>query len=128
MRVCQVSAVIACLVAINIVRAEDVQSGPKAGDKVAALKALVATGDNAGKELDISAERKDKPTVYIFIDADQFSRPIARCLKVLDGAVNNIPDGGGPVAVRFRHVKGGADCGDQLDSVGGKRGIQDGAS
>jgi hypothetical protein len=99
MRVCQLSAVFACLVAVNAVRAEDVQSGPKAGDKVAALKVLAATGDNAGKELDIAAERKDKPTVYIFIDADQFSRPIARYLKVLDGAVNNIGNDAHIVAV-----------------------------
>ena len=83
----------------NRVRAEDVSSGPKAGDKVAALKLLVATGDNAGKEIDLAAERKDKPTVFIFIDADQFSRPIARYLKVLDGAVNTIGNDAHIVAV-----------------------------
>jgi hypothetical protein len=99
MRVCQLLAVVTCLVAVSAARAEDVQSGPKAGDKVAALKVLAATGDNAGKELDIAAERKDKPTVYIFIDADQFSRPIARYLKVLDGAVNNIGNDAHIVAV-----------------------------
>ena len=50
----------------------------------------MATGDDAGKEIDIADARKDKPTVLIFIDADQFSRPIARYLKTLDGAVNTI--------------------------------------
>jgi hypothetical protein len=90
MRCIQLATVACSLVLAGSVRAEDVQSGPKAGDKVAALKLLIATGDNAGKEVDVAAERKDKPTVFVFIDAEQFSRPIARYLKVLDGAVNTI--------------------------------------
>jgi hypothetical protein len=99
MRGYRISAVVMCLALVGTLRAEDVQSGPKAGDKVAALKVLAATGDNAGKELDIAAERKDKPTVFIFINADQFSRPIARYLKVLDGAVNNLGNDAHIVAV-----------------------------
>jgi hypothetical protein len=87
------------VVLIGSVHAEEVSSGPKAGDKVAALKLLVATGENAGKEIDLAAERKEKPTVFIFIDADQFSRPIARYLKVLDGAVNTIGNDAHIVAV-----------------------------
>lgn len=95
----RIPAVVVSLVVVGGLRAEDVQSGPKAGDKVAALKVLVATGEGAGKELDVAAERKDKPTVYVFIDAEQFSRPIARYLKVLDGAVNNLGNESHIVAV-----------------------------
>ena len=86
----QVCSVVVSLILVGSLHGEDVQSGPKAGDKVAALKVLAATGDNAGKEFDVADQRKDKATVFIFIDADQFSRPIARYLKVLDGAVNTI--------------------------------------
>lgn len=61
-----------------------VESGPAAGTRVEALKVVVATGDAAGKELDFSADRKDKPTVYAFFQADKWDRPMARFLKVLD--------------------------------------------
>jgi hypothetical protein len=61
-----------------------VDSGPAAGSKVEALKVLTITGDDAGKEVDYATTRKDKPTVYVFIQADKFDRPVARFLKGLD--------------------------------------------
>src|SRR5262249_12667457 len=61
-----------------------VDSGPAAGSKVETLKVLTVTVDDAGKEIDYASARKDKPTVYVFIQDDKFDRPVARFLKVLD--------------------------------------------
>jgi hypothetical protein len=67
--------------------AQDVVSGPAAGEKVPALKVFDATGENADKDVDYAAERKDKPTVYLFVRADKFDRPMNRFMKTLDAAV-----------------------------------------
>jgi hypothetical protein len=61
-----------------------VESGPSAGSKVAALKLFTATGDAAGKEIDYAAERSDKPTIYAFVRAATWDRPTARFLRTLD--------------------------------------------
>jgi hypothetical protein len=55
--------------------------------KVSPLKVFAATGPNKGKELDYTRERKDKPTVYAFVQADRWDRPMARFLRGLDEAV-----------------------------------------
>ncbi len=68
-------------------RADDTASGPAVGDKVAALKVFDATGTHQGKEVDYAADRKDKPTVYLFVQGDRFSRPMARFMRELDKAV-----------------------------------------
>jgi hypothetical protein len=64
-----------------------VDSGPKVGEKVPALKVYAATGDHEGKDLDYAAARKGKPTVYVFIQSDKWSRPVARFLKALEKQV-----------------------------------------
>jgi hypothetical protein len=64
--------------------AAEAESGPAAGREVAALKVFVATGDDAGKEIDVAAARGAKPTVYIFVAADKWDRPLARFIKTLD--------------------------------------------
>ena len=61
-----------------------IDSGPSAGGKVEALKAVAATGDDAGKEVDYAAERKAKPTIFVFVQSDKWDRPVARFLKTLD--------------------------------------------
>lgn len=61
-----------------------VASGPSAGEKTPPLKVMAVTGEQENKELDYVAERKDKPTIYVFVQADQFNRPIARFIKELD--------------------------------------------
>jgi hypothetical protein len=66
---------------------QDVASGPAQGKKVPALPVFDATGPNKDQELDYTAERKDKPTVYVFVQADKWDRPIARFLRKLDEAV-----------------------------------------
>lgn len=62
----------------------DVASGPKDGDKVAPLKVYAVVGDPMDKEADYAGLRKDKPTVYVFVSAKDFSRPMFRFLKKLD--------------------------------------------
>jgi hypothetical protein len=62
----------------------DVQSGPDLDEKLPPLKAFVVTGDEAEKTLDVAAERKDKPTIYILIQAEHWARPLGRYLKTLD--------------------------------------------
>ncbi|HEX3313959.1 MAG TPA: hypothetical protein VHR72_03655 [Gemmataceae bacterium] len=71
------------LVVAGTLRAQ-IESGPGVGGKMEALKAFVATGDDAGKEIDFAAERKAKPTIFVFVQADKWDRPVARFLKTLD--------------------------------------------
>ena len=83
------------LLAAGLVRA-DVTSGPKGGEKVATLKVYAVTGEPKDKEVDYAAFRKDKPTVYVFVSAKDFSRPMFRFLKKLD---EDLGDDGLVVAV-----------------------------
>ena len=62
----------------------DVESGPATRAAVPALKVFVATGKSAGKEADVAAERKDDPTLYVFVRADAWDRPTARFLTALN--------------------------------------------
>lgn len=77
----------------------DVESGPKAGEKVTALKAFGLVGPVEGKETDYAADRKDAPTVYLLVQAEHFSRPMARFMKVLDEKVAEASDEARVVAV-----------------------------
>ena len=77
----------------------DVESGPKAGEKVGELKAFGVVGKVEGKEADFAAERKDDPTVYLFVSAENFSRPMARFMRALDGKLGEIDDKAAAVAV-----------------------------
>jgi hypothetical protein len=65
---------------------QDVVSGPDKGKPVPALKVFDATGPHEGKEVEYAAERKGRPTVYVFVRADKWDRPMARFLKGLDRA------------------------------------------
>jgi hypothetical protein len=64
--------------------AQDVVSGPDQGQKVPALQVFDATGPHKGKEVDYATERKNKPTVYVFIQADKWDRPMAKFLRNLE--------------------------------------------
>jgi hypothetical protein len=59
-------------------------SGPKPGTQVVAFKSHAITGENDGKLVDFVAERKAKPTVYLFVTAKDWDRPTARFLKAID--------------------------------------------
>jgi hypothetical protein len=64
-----------------------IESGPAVDSALPELKADAVTGDDASKKLTFTTTRKAKPTVYVFIRADKFDRPIARYLKTLDKAL-----------------------------------------
>jgi hypothetical protein len=66
---------------------QDVASGPEQGKQVPALKVFAATGPHQDKEVDYAAQRKGKPTIYVFIQADKWDRPMARFLRKLDDAM-----------------------------------------
>jgi len=73
------------VLALHSVRADaQEESGPKTGTKVAGFKVHAVTGDEAGKTVDFVVERKDKPTVFVFVRAADWDRPMARFLKKLD--------------------------------------------
>lgn len=93
------AAALAALVVVVTGSAQDVESGPKAGDKVTALKAYGLVGAVEGKEADFAAERKDAPTVYLFVQSEHFGRPMAQFIKVLDGKVKDANEKAGVVAV-----------------------------
>ena len=71
------------LVLPNLLRAQ-VESGPTAGSSVKPVKAIALTKDEAEKEVDFVAQRAEKPTIYLFVQADKWDRPVARFLRVLD--------------------------------------------
>jgi hypothetical protein len=79
--------------------AGQVASGPKVGEKAAPLKVFAVTGPQENKELDYTVERKDKPTVFLFVKADKFDRPMARFIRALDMTVTKLSDDGYIVAV-----------------------------
>jgi len=79
--------------------AQDVVSGPDRGAKVPGLPVFDATGPHAGKEVDYARERGGKPTVYVFIRADKWDRPMARFVKKLDEAVQEQGEDASVVAV-----------------------------
>src|SRR3989304_1999604 len=78
---------IALLSCVSSAWAQDVASGPTKGEKVPRLEVFAATGPQKDKALDYAAERGEKPTIYVFIQADKWSRPMARFLKELDKAI-----------------------------------------
>jgi hypothetical protein len=96
-------AACAALACVSPVRAAD-ESGPKAGTQVPALKAYGVAGIAEGKEIDFAAERKDEPTVYVFVQATEGGlpvggRPAARFMKELDNKIGDVSDKAKIVAV-----------------------------
>ena len=74
----------------------DVASGPKEGDKPAELKVYAVTGESKEKDVNYTELRKDKPTVYVFVQADKWDRPMFRFVKALD---EKLGDAGQVIAV-----------------------------
>jgi hypothetical protein len=80
-------SVVLLLSLLHAVLAQDVDSGPAKGKVVPALRVFDATGESKGKTLDYAAERKERPTVYAFVQADRWDRPMARFFRELDKVV-----------------------------------------
>jgi hypothetical protein len=68
----------------------DVESGPKAGEAIGELKVFAILGPIEKKEVDYAKERKDEPTVYIFVQAEKFDRPAFRFIKTLDSKLGDV--------------------------------------
>jgi len=90
------------LLAASALRADD-ESGPKSGEKLAPLKAFGVVGPVENKEANFTAERKDAPTIFLFVAAreggiPEGGRPAARFMKKLDDEIAKI-DGAAIVAV-----------------------------
>jgi hypothetical protein len=92
------SLLVLLLALAPLAKAEDLKSGPPEGE-APELKVFDTTGPNTGNEVDYVADRKGKPTVYAFIAADKWDRPVARYLKVLDTALAKTSDDAYLVAV-----------------------------
>ncbi len=95
----------ACVaVALTALTSTADEGGPKSGEKVPALKAFGITGSVEGKAADFAAVRKDAPTIYIFVKAEERGipvggRPAARFMKELDKNLNGASDKAAVVAV-----------------------------
>ena len=89
MKTCFVLPIVGATFAIlpDLLRAQ-VDSGPAAGSSVKPVKAVALTKDEADKEIDFVAQRAEKPTIYVFVQADKWDRPVARFLRVLDQDLN----------------------------------------
>lgn len=97
----QVWAVLAALMLVvsgSWAGAQELKSGPQEG-KTPELKVFDLTGPNTGSEVDYTADRKEKPTIYLFIPADKFDRPTARFMRELDKGVEGDSDEAYIVAV-----------------------------
>ncbi|HEY1187787.1 MAG TPA: hypothetical protein VGE74_09025 [Gemmata sp.] len=95
-------AVCAVFAVAPLVRADE--SGPKAGEKAPALKVFGVVGTVEDKDADFVADRKDAPTIYVFVQAMEGGipvggRPAARFLKELDNKIAGTSDKAEIVAV-----------------------------
>jgi hypothetical protein len=79
----QICCGVLMLVAVSQAGAQ-LSSGPDVASHITPLRVVVVTGDSAGEELDVTQRRGSMPTIYIFIQADKWDRPIARFLRTLD--------------------------------------------
>lgn len=75
---------LAMLALVSPLWSQDVRSGPEKGAKVASLQVYDATGMHKDQTVDYAAERKERPTIYLLIQADKFDRPMNRFMKTLD--------------------------------------------
>lgn len=70
----------------------DVVSGPFQGDDVPPLKAFVVVGEPDQQSVNLGELRLEKPTIYFFVSANMWSRPVARLLKSLDEQIAKLSD------------------------------------
>jgi hypothetical protein len=98
------TVMVGCATLLHQPPCDGIESGPKAGDKVAKLKVFGVIGEVEGKEADFAAERKDAPTIYIFVQAEENGipvggRPAARFMKALDKDISEADEKAAVVAI-----------------------------
>lgn len=74
----------------GVIDDNEVNAGPETGKPVPSLKAVQIIGDHQDKTLDWSEESKNQPTFFVFVRSDKWDRPVARIIKDLDTAVNEL--------------------------------------
>ncbi|MEE3220681.1 MAG: hypothetical protein VX257_10475, partial [Planctomycetota bacterium] len=80
-------AIFCTLVVASSHAALAIESGPDAGAAVPALKVHVLSDDDSYAENDVTADRADKISVYAFVQATEWARPMARFLRGVDELV-----------------------------------------
>lgn len=75
---------LSALLAVVSIASADVESGPKAGEKIPKLEAFVAVGSDEGKTVDLSKNAAEGTVIYLFVAAPKFDRPMARMMREID--------------------------------------------
>lgn len=91
-----------CVLGSAVILRADLKSGPAEGTAVPGFRTLGITGElakNPAEEIDFVEIRKKKTTVFLFVAADKWDRPVARYLKTLDKSLNAGAEGEGVEAV-----------------------------
>jgi hypothetical protein len=78
-----------CLLLSTTVAAQ-VESGPEVGKATPALTVRAVMNGQAAEAADITKERAEHLTVYVFLPASRLDRPTARVVKGLDGALQKV--------------------------------------
>ena len=79
--------------------AADVDSGPAVDNPTPEMKVYAVTGDVTDKEVDYTEQRDGKPTIWMFVPTDKWSRPVARLMRELDTNLKDVSDDAYIVAV-----------------------------
>jgi hypothetical protein len=82
------SLLLAMLLAADCARG-DVESGPAAGSDVSPFKTFAVEGEAANETVNFVERREGKPTLYVFIPAEKWSRPTARLLRKMDESIDD---------------------------------------
>lgn len=62
----------------------DLSSGPAPNDPVAPLKVFVVSADDNDQKADVAERSRKQPTLYLFVDAARWNRPMFRFVKTLE--------------------------------------------
>ena len=83
----------------DLIMGQDVSTGTPVGKTVPLLEAMVCVGENDGQKVELTAKSGKNPTLYFFIQAEHWDRPVARLLRELDQNIKSGVTDGTLVAV-----------------------------
>ena len=81
------------------IKAQQPSSVLVTGQVVPQLESVVCVGDKVGEKVDLVSARAQRPTIYIFIQAEHWDRPVARLVRGLDMKMTEKVTDGGLVVV-----------------------------
>jgi hypothetical protein len=76
-----------CAIVLALATTAWCDGGPAAGSDVPELKVEAVAGADTGTK-DFAAERDDRPTIYYFVQHENWDRPVGRLLATLDEALS----------------------------------------